>query len=118
MLSSTNVTHNIIVIEWEVTNNLICGDTSINVVTSPSHQNIDVDVDENNDMVTISNLENGTMYTITVTATNRAGSVTRMITATTLGGSTTSMWIQLNNIYALYRSTVPLKHNVALARTA
>ena len=108
--------------EWEVTSNLICGDTSINVVTSPSHQNIDVVVDENNDMVTISNLENGTMYTITVTATNRAGSVTRMINVTTLGRSSSSssssgaysrVEIKLDYpVYPLYRKS--MKNSLAV----
>ena len=88
-LANTTTTHNAIVVEWEVTYLPICGDVSLSVMISPNHR-VTGGLIVNDNMTTYSNLENGTAYTITVTATNRAGSMRSTIEVTTLGRSPSS----------------------------
>ena len=90
-LSIATITHNTIVVEWNLASVSGCGDVSLTVRIRPSHGSGGMIV---NNMATFSDLENGTTYTITVTATNRVGSVEQTIRVTTLGDrSSTGMII-------------------------
>ena len=81
-LSNTTTTHNTIVVKWNLTSVSGCGDVSLYEEIRPRHGSGGVIV---NNTATFSSLKKGTTYTITVTATNRAGSVESMITVTMLG---------------------------------
>ena len=67
-----------------------CGDVSLTVRIHPRHGSGGMIV---NNMATFSDLENGTTYTITVTATNRVGNMEQTIRITTLGDRPTGMYI-------------------------